>query len=148
MLKIFKSIFSKKYYKLYLGLGILIIFISFLLIIQNNIIEKFKMNIFKEVKDMTDTNQEGEYPMPECKKKHYTYFKYGTSYLKSQQQIETINNEIEKDENKNKTELYLVQIDAQNKNMEEINKKLNNMLKEDVEKDASERCFDIDEYYK
>lgn len=148
MLKIIKNIFQKKNYKIFIVLGILIILISLLSIFQNNLIEKFRKEVFEEVKDMTNTNREGEYPMPECKTKHYTYFKDGTSYLKTQKQIEIIKDEMKKDKKYNKDDFYLLQNDAQNKNLNKLNKKMNKILRKDAKKDISTRCFDIDEFYK
>ena len=148
MLKIIKNIFQKKNYKIFIGLCILIILILLLSIFQYNLIEKFRKDVFKEVKTMTNSNREGEYPMSECKTNHYTYFTDGTAYLKTQKQIEIIKDEMKKDKKYNKDDFYLLQIYEQNKNLNKLNKKMNKILRKDEKKDVSKRCFDIDEFYK
>ena len=97
---------------------------------------------------MTNSNQEDKYPMVECRKKHYDYVNDGISYLKSEKKIKTINNEMNKDENKNKASLYLLQIEAQNKNLDKLKRQMNQMINEDKTETQENRCFDIEEFYK
>lgn len=127
---------------------LLVISIVILSGVQTKLIENFNRKIYNEVTEMTNSNQEDEYPMVECRKKHYDYVNDGISYLKSEKKIETINNEMNKDENKNKASLYLLQIEAQNKNLNKLKRQMNQMIKEDKTEKQENRCFDVEEFYK
>ena len=62
---------------------LLVISIVILSGVQTKLIENFNRKIYNEVTEMTNSNQEDEYPMVECRKKHYDYVNDGISYLKS-----------------------------------------------------------------
>ena len=140
------------FFKLKMVNGILFLLIIISIVILSNIqiklLENFNVKIYEEVKDLSNSNHDDEYPMPECRDKHFEYLNYGNIYKETERKIKIVREEMEKSEDESKKDNFNTLINAHNNSKDNLNKKMKRMIREDNKKSLENKCFNIYEYYK